>query len=147
MPTLVKNKKAYFDYHILESIEAGLVLFGQEVKALRAGKASLSGSYITVAEEEAFLANCHISPYQPKNTPLEYNPSRKRKLLLKKEEIAELLGKEKEKGTALIPLRIYTKGKIIKLEMAIARGKKKADKRETIKIRDIDRDLKRRMKR
>lgn len=123
------------------------MLSGQEVKALRESKASLAGSYISAKESELYLVNCNISPYQPKNVSLDYDPRQKRKLLLKKKEIARLIGKLKEKGVTLVPLRFYTKGKMIKLEIAVAKGKKKVDKRETIKKRDIDRDLKRRMKR
>lgn len=147
MSVLVANKKAGFNYHILEKMEAGLVLSGQEVKALRQGKASLFGSYVSVKNEEAYLVNCNISPYQPKNTLPDYNPKRERKLLLKRKEISYLLGKIKEKGTTLVPLKIYSKKNIIKLEIAVGKGKKKIDKRETIKKREIDRSLRRKMKR
>jgi len=146
MPSLIKNKKATFNYHILERMEAGLVLSGQEVKAIRHGKASLFGAYVTVKGEECFLVNCNISPYQPKNTSSDYNSRRKRKLLLKKQEIDHLLGKTKEKGITLIPLSIYTRKNFLKLEVGIAKGKKKYDKREAIKKREIDRDLRRKMK-
>lgn len=147
MADLIKNKKAFYNYHILEKMEAGLALLGQEVKALREKKASLSGAYVTVKKGECFLVNCNISPYQPNNTPESYDPRRDRKLLLKKEEIGYFSGKTKEKGIALIPLRIFTKKSLLKLEIGIARGKKKYDKRETIKKREIDRELKRKMKR
>ncbi len=143
MPDLVKNKKAGFNYHILDKMEAGLALSGQEVKAVREGKASLFGAYVTIKKGECYLVNCNISPYQPKNTPLSYNPQRDRKLLLKKREIDYLFGKTKEKGTTLIPLRIYTKKNLLKIEVGVARGKKKHDKREAIKRREIDRDLRR----
>ncbi len=147
MTVLVKNKKASFNYHILERMEAGLVLSGQEVKAIRSGKTSLFGSYVTIKKGECFLVNCNISPYQPNNTKEEYNPKRKRKLLLKKKEIDYLQGKIKEKGVTLIPLSIYTKRNFLKLEVGVAIGKKKYDKREAIKKRDIDRNLRRRIKR
>lgn len=147
MSTLVQNKKAGFNYHILEKMEVGLVLSGHEVKALREGKASLRGSYVTIQDGELYLINCNIPPYQPKNTSPNYDPRRKRKLLLKKEEIARLIGKTKEKGATLIPLRFYTKRRMIKLEISVAKGKKKIDKRETIKKREIDRDIQRKMKR
>ncbi len=143
MSVLVKNKKATFNYHILDKMEAGLVLSGQEVKAVREGKASLFGSYVTIKKSECYLVNCNISPYQPKNTPTSYDPRRDRKLLLKKKEIDYLSGKTKEKGITLIPLRIYTKKNLLKIEVGIAKGKKKYDKREAIKKREIDRDLRR----
>ncbi len=147
MADLVKNKKAFYNYHILEKMEAGLVLEGHEVKALREKKASLFGSYVTVRKGECFLVSCNISPYQPNNTPQSYNPKRDRKLLLKKEEIGRLFGKTKEKGVTLVPLRIFTKKNLLKLEIGVARGKKKYDKREALKKRDIDREIKRKMKR
>ncbi len=146
MPLLVENKKAGFNYEILEKIEAGLVLFGHEVKSLRSKKGSLFGSYVIIKEDGFYLVNCNIPPYQQKNTPTSYDSKRRRKLLLKKNEIGYLSGKTKEKGVALIPLRIYTKKNLIKLEFAVAKGKKKYDKREAIKKREIDRDLKRMMK-
>ncbi len=146
MPNLVKNKKATFNYHILDKMEAGLVLSGQEVKAVREGKASLFGAYVTIKKGECYLVNCNISPYQPKNTPASYNPRRDRKLLLKKKEIDHLSGKTKEKGVTLIPLRIYTRKNLLKIEVGVAKGKKKYDKREAIKKREIDRDLRREIK-
>ncbi len=146
MPTLVKNKKAFYNYHILEKMEGGLVLIGQEVKALREGKASLFGSFVSIKNGEIYLVNCNITPYQQKNVPKGYNPQRDRKILLKKTEIKNLIGKTKEKGVTFIPLSIYTKKNLIKLEFAIAKGKKKYDKRETIKKRDIDRNLQKKIK-
>ncbi len=143
MEELIKNKKANFDYHIIEKMEAGLVLFGHEVKALRKKKATLVGSYITVKNGECFLVNCNISPYQQRNTPKDYNPRRDRKLLLQKNEIDYLFGKEKERGVTLIPLRIYSKKNLLKLELGVAKGKKKYDKRDTIKKREIDKKLRR----
>ncbi len=147
MPVLVKNKKATYNYHVLEKIEAGLVLTGQEVKAVRNGKASLFGSYVTIQNEQAYLVNCNISSYQQNNTPQDYDPRRKRKLLLKKAQIRQLVGKTKEKGVTLVPLSIYTRKNFIKLEVAVAKGKKKYDKRETVKKRDVEREIRRKMKR
>ncbi len=144
MPVLVKNKKAFFDYHILEKMEAGIVLLGKEVKSLRQGKASLVGSYVSVDDNECFLVNSHISPYQPNNTPQDYDPRRKRKLLLSRKQIDYLSGKKKEKGMSVIPLSVYTKKRLIKLEIGVGRGKKKYDKREALKRKTIDRDLRRR---
>jgi SsrA-binding protein len=144
MPVLVKNKKAFFDYHILEKMEAGIVLLGKEVKSVRQGKASLVGSYVSVDDNECFLVNSHISPYQPNNTPQDYDPRRKRKLLLSRKQIDYLSGKKKERGVSVIPLSVYTKKRLIKLEIGVGRGKKKYDKREALKRKTIDRDLRRR---
>jgi SsrA-binding protein len=146
MPILLNNKKATFDYHILEKMEAGLVLSGQEVKSLREKKGSLAGAYITVKNNGAYLVSCNIPAYQPKNASQSYNPKGKRKLLLHKKQIAYLFGKSKEKGLAIIPLKIYTKNRLIKLEIGVAQGKKKYDKREKIKKREIDRDLRRKIR-
>ena len=146
MPTLVKNRKAYYDYEILEEFEAGIVLTGQEVKAIRNGKISLKGSYVVIRDEEAFLVGANVQPYQPKNTPDEYDPERKRKLLLTKRQIKYLTGKSNERGLTLVPLKVYTKKGLIKLKFGICRGKKKQDKRKKIKDREIDRSLRRRIK-
>ena len=143
MTSLVENKKASYNYQIIDKIETGMVLSGQEVKALRQKKASLFGAYVTLRGEEVFLINCNVSPYQPKNAGKDYDAKRERKLLLRKKEINFLLGKTKERGISLIPLRIYTKNHLLKLEIGVGKGKKKYDKRETIKKREIDRDLQR----
>jgi SsrA-binding protein len=146
MSTLSENKKAYHDYEILEKFEAGISLNGQEVKSIKLGRASIKGSYITFSKKEAFLTGAIIPPYQPKNAPQDYNEKRDRKLLLQKKELHHLIGKNEQKGLTFIPLKIYTKGRIIKLEIAIVRGKKKQDIRETIKKRDFDRDKQRFLK-
>jgi SsrA-binding protein len=146
MPTLAKNRKAFYDYEILEEFEAGIVLTGQEVKAIREGKVSLKGSYVIISDEEAFLLGSNIPPYQPKNAPDDYDPQRKRKLLLTKKQIKYLMGKSNERGLTLVPLRVYTKKGLIKIKFGVCRGKKKHDKREKIKNREIDRNLRRRMK-
>jgi len=143
---LTENKKAYFNYEILEKFEAGLVLIGQEVKSIKLGRINIAGSYVVIKENEVFLIGCRIPPYQPKNAPPDYNPERPRKLLLKKLEIKYLIGKSKQKGLTLVPLRVYTKRGKIKLEFGIAKGKKKVDKRELIKKRDIEREMKREFK-
>lgn len=145
MKILSTNKKAYFEYNILEKIEAGIVLIGQEVKSIKSGNISLKGSYVVPKDGEMYLVGCHIPPYQPKNVE-NYSPERPRKLLLKKKEIAKLIGKSKEKGLTLIPLKVYTKKAFIKIEIGIAKGKKVADKRESIKKREIDRDIRRSFK-
>ena len=146
MPTLAKNKKAYHDYEVLEEFEAGLVLNGQEVKAIKEGKISLKGSYVMIREEEAFLVGVNIPPYQPKNAPDDYDSKRSRKLLLTKKQIKYLMGKSNERGLTLVPLRVYTKKGLIKLKFGVCRGKKKHDKRKKIKDREIDRNLRRRMR-
>jgi SsrA-binding protein len=144
--SLLKNKKAYFDYEILERYEAGIELFGFEVKSLKNSNASLEGAHIIVRGKEAFVTNMHISPYQPKNTPKEYDPLRNRKLLLTKEEIGKLEKVEKQKGLTIIPLSVYNKSNKLKLEVAVVRGKKKYDKRETLKKRDAEKDIRRSLK-
>ncbi|OGZ17423.1 MAG: SsrA-binding protein [Candidatus Nealsonbacteria bacterium RBG_13_36_15] len=142
MAVLSENKKAYFNYQILEKFEAGLVLIGQEVKSIKTRGVSLAGSYVVIKNREAYLIGCKIPPYQPKNAPSDYNPERLRKLLLKKSEIKYLIGKSQQKGLTLAPLRMYTKKGKIKLEFGIAKGKKKADKRELIKKREAERKIK-----
>lgn len=147
MGVLAENKKAYFDYEVLERFEAGLVLIGQEVKAIKSGRIGLRGSYVVIKDSELFLIGANVPPYQPKNAPPDYRPERSRKLLLKKSEIKEIIGKSRQKGLTLMPLRVYTKKGKIKLEFAIARGKKKYDKREAIKKREFEREKQRILKR
>jgi SsrA-binding protein len=140
---LADNRKAKFDYEILERFTAGLELLGLEVKAIKAGKISLAGAFVVVRGGEAYLIGADISPYQPKNTPKDYDGTRERKLLLSKKEIAELEKAEQTKGLTIVPLSVYNKGRFLKLDLAIARGKKQFDKRQAIKKRDTERDLKR----
>jgi len=147
MTTPAENKKAYFNYQILEKFEAGVSLIGQEVKSLKTRGVNLAGSYVIIKNEEAYWIGAKIAPYQPKNTPADYNPERSRKLLLKKSEIKYLIGKSKQKGLTLIPLRIYTKRGKIKVEFGIAKGKKKFDKRELIRKRETEREIERVLKR
>jgi len=144
--SIVTNKRAFFDYNVLEKYEAGLVLLGQEVKAIKGGHINLQGSYVVLKNNELYLINAHIPPYQPQNTPTDYDPYHSRKLLLHKKEIATLIGKMKQHGLTLVPLNVYIKGRKIKLEFGLARGKKKADKRETIKERESKRRIDRAMK-
>jgi SsrA-binding protein len=122
------------------------VLYGFEVKAIKTGHVNLTGSFVTSKNEELFLTNALIPPYQPKNTPVDYDQSRPRKLLLKKREINTLIGKLKVKGLTLVPIRLYTKKGKIKLEFGVGRGKRKIDKRVTIKKRDLERELGRKLK-
>lgn len=144
---LIDNKKAYFNYEILDTYEAGIELLGYEVKAVRGSKGSLDGAHVTIVANEAFIVGLLVSPYQVKNTPEEYNPRRQRKLLLKKKEIETLIKRTGEKGLTIVPIKLYNKNSKIKVEVALVRGKKKYDKRETIKKRDIERDLGRTLKR
>lgn len=144
--TLIKNKKVYFNYEILEKIEAGIELFGFEVKSLKLGRGSLDGAYVIIRGGEVFLVNMLISPYQAANTPKSYDEYRPRRLLLKKKEITELIGVEKQARLTIVPISLYTKGTKIKVKIAIGRGKKKYDKRQTIKKRESDRNIKRTLK-
>ena len=146
MPILAENKKAYFNYTILEKFEAGIVLNGQEVKSLKTNGINLAGSYAVLKDEEVFWIGANIPPYQPRNIGSSYNPERSRKLLLKKSEIKYLIGKARQKGLTLMPLKVYTIRGKIKLEFAIVRGKRKFDKRESIKKRDIEREIERTLK-
>jgi len=140
------NKKAHFDYEILETYEAGIELLGFEVKSVRAKRAKLEGARVIIRGSEAFLVGASIPPYQRLNTPKEYDEQRTRRLLLHKKEIAHLTGKEHERGLTLIPIKMYNKGRSIKLEFGIARGKKKYDKREIIKERETKRKISRELK-
>lgn len=143
MSILGENKKARYDYQILENFEAGICLNGQEVKSLRTRGTSLAGSYIMLKGREAFWVGANIPPYQPKNAPPDYQAGRWRKLLLRKDELKRLIGRSREKGLTLVPLKVYTKQAKIKLAFALAKGRKKADKRELIKKREADRNIKR----
>src|SRR3989344_537056 len=137
------NRQAGFEYEFLDKYEAGLILGGQEVKSIRAGRLSLQGAYIVIKGEEAWLLNANIPPYQPNNLRAEYDPLRSRKLLLHKHEIRSLIGQSKQAGLTLVPIRVYnSKGKI-KLEFALARGKKTRDKRQAIGQREADRQIQR----
>ncbi len=146
MKILAENRKARFDYEILEKFEAGMVLIGQEVKSIKSGRISIKGSYVVLKGEEPYLIGANVPPYQPKNAPPDYEPERSRKLLLTKSEIKHLIGKTKEKGLTSVPLRVYTKRGKVKLEFGIGKGRKKADKRELIKKREAERELKRELK-
>lgn len=142
MRPIVTNRKARHNYHILETIEAGLVLVGTEVKSLRQGKCNLQDSYAHIVREEVFLENMHISPYDPGHR-FNHDPIRTRKLLLHRREIRRLIGKTREKGLTLIPLRVYFQGRNAKVELGLAQGKKLYDKREAIARRESDRELRR----
>ncbi|MDP6387849.1 MAG: SsrA-binding protein SmpB [Candidatus Pacebacteria bacterium] len=146
MTVLIKNKKAHFNYEITETFEAGMELFGFEVKSLRKKQGSLEGSHVIIRGGEVFLVGATIPPYQPANTPKDYDSIRNRRLLLTKKEIARLSGFENQKGLTIVPVLVYSKRAKIKVEIGVAKGKKKYDKRETIKKKDTERDLKRSLK-
>ena len=143
MANYAENRKARFDYEILEKYETGIELLGTEVKSVRGGHMSLEGSFAIIRGGEAFLVNANIPPFQPKNAPKDYDPLRNRKLLLTKKEIAELAQSEKNKSLTIVPLAVYNKGRKIKVSVALSKGKKKFDKRETIKKRETDREIRR----
>lgn len=143
---LIQNKKAYFDYEILEKFTAGIELLGFEVKALRNRQGSLEGSYVTVRGGEAYLMNANIPPFQINNTAESYDPVRNRRLLLTKKEIAILSATESKKGLTIVPISVYNHGRKIKVEIGVARGKKQFDKRETMKKRETEREIRRVMK-
>jgi len=138
---IASNKKAYHDYFILDKLEAGISLVGTEVKSAREGRVNLKDSYALVKEGEAFLLNCHISPYSHGNRE-NHDPTRTRKLLLHHKEIRKLTGKTQEKGLTVVPLRMYFKRGKIKVELGVARGKKLFDKRESERRKDMDREAK-----
>ena len=146
MADYARNKKATFNFDVLEEFEAGIVLYGYEVKAVRGGKVSMVGSYIILRSGEAWLKGTTISYFQEANTPDNYNPERERKLLLSKKELKKLEKELNTAGLTVIPLALYNNGRNIKLKIALARGKKKADKRESIKQRDVKRDIDRTLK-
>lgn len=140
---LAQNKKASHDYFIEETYECGMVLTGTEIKSLRQGKANLSDSFATIRNGEAFVHNLHISPFEQGNRYNPADPTRARKLLLHKREIAKLLGQSKQEGYTLVPLKIYVRNGYAKLLLGLGKGKKQYDKREASAKRDADRDIQR----
>lgn len=143
MASYAQNRKIHFDYEILEKYECGIELLGTEVKSVRGGRMSLEGSFVIIRGGEAFIINASIPPYQMANAPKDYDPLRNRKLLLTKKEIGELADTEKNKALTIVPMSVYNKTRKIKVEIALVRGKKKHDKRETTKKRETDRELRR----
>ncbi|HVU75343.1 MAG TPA: SsrA-binding protein SmpB [Candidatus Paceibacterota bacterium] len=143
---VLENKRVGFDYAILEEIEAGLELYGFEVKSLRAGRGSLKGARVVARGGEAYLVGATIPPYQAKNTPKSYDEERPRRLLLSTKEIAHVASAEGEKGLTIVPIKVYNKGRHLKLLIAIARGKKKEDKRQSIREREEKRSIRRSLK-
>ncbi len=145
MKIIAQNRKAYHDYFIEDSIEAGVVLVGTEVKSLREGRVNLKDSYVLIKDDEAFLFNCHISPYSHGNI-LNHDPLRTRKLLLHKSQLIRLKIKLVQKGYSLIPLKVYFKGPFAKIEIGLAKGKRLYEKREKIKEKDVKREIERAVK-
>lgn len=146
MPTYSKNKKAYHDYEILETFEAGIVLNGDEVKSIKASQVNLKGSFVDVANGEAFLNETHVSRYKQSSRP-NFDPTRKRKLILHKKEIDQIAAAISQKGITAISLELYSKQGLIKLKIGLCRGKKLYDKRETLRRKDQELEIKRQLKR
>lgn len=138
----ISNRKARHEYRVLESFETGIVLVGSEVKSLRLGKANLQDSYGIVKKGEVWLLNMHINPYDQANQ-FNHDPLRTRKLLLHRSEIRKLIGKTTEKGLTLVPLKVYFKKGVAKVQLALCKGKKEYDRREDIKKRDVEREMRR----
>ncbi len=146
MKIIAINKKALFDYQILDRLEAGVVLTGDEVKSLRAGNINLTGSFATITNGELFLLNCRIAPYSHAYSKDEENASRSRKLLVHRRELEKLVGAISRKGITLLPLKLYFKKGIVKVELGLGKHKKAADKKQQLKERDIDREAAREIK-
>ncbi len=140
------NKRATYDYQILETFEAGIELYGFEVKAIKNGRVQISGAHALIRGGEAWLINAVIPPYQPANMPTDYDQSRTRRLLLKQSEIKYLMGKTQEKGLTIVPLKLYGKNRILKLQLGLARRKQKADRRELLKKREVKKNIERTLK-
>jgi len=141
MTNLAENRRAFFDYQILEKFEAGIALYGFEVKAIKSGRVNIAGSFAIPKGEEIWLLNADVPPYQPKNTPSDYDPKRSRRLLLKKSEIKYLLGSINSRGLRLVPTKVYTKNNLIKLELGLGKVKKKADKRQVLIKQAVEREI------
>lgn len=144
MPTLAANRKARAEYTILDTLEAGIALTGAEVKSAKAGEIDLHGAYVSIDNAQAIIKEMHISPYKlAGGTQTNYQPTRQRRLLLSKNEIKELIGKTKTPGLTLVPLSVYTKRGLVKVEVALVTGKKKHDRRREIRKRETDRTIRR----
>ncbi len=146
MKALISHRRARFDFELLETYEAGLELLGTEVKSLRAGKGTLEGAHIIVRGGEAYLVGASIPAHQQANAPSGYEPDRVRRLLLSRKQIAEIQQKGDQKGLTVVPIMVYNGGRNIKMHFAVARGKKKQDKRQSLKERDTKRDIERTLK-
>jgi SsrA-binding protein len=142
MKIIAKNKRAYFDYHIIDKWEAGLVLTGAEVKSVKAGHINLKGSFVSLIDNVPKMVNCHISSYKhAKSAQKDYDPTRARRMLLNKKEVSSLIGLLQQKGLTLLPLSVYTRNGFVKVELGLCKGKKMHDKREILKKKDIDREI------
>jgi SsrA-binding protein len=146
MATYLSHKKAHFDYEVLKTYEAGIVLLGHEVKSVRASRGKLEGGFVIIRGGEAFMVGVNINPYQPKNLLKKHDAERARKLLLSKKELSEIEQQTETAGLTAIPLSLYSNGRNIKVQVAVVKGKKKHDKRESIKARDTKRDIERILK-
>ncbi len=140
MATIATNAKAFHEYEILEKLEAGLVLTGAEVKAAKHGSVNLKGAFVTFRGDEAFITNMHIGHYAPAGKNDDYDPTRPRKLLLKAKDVDYLRGKHEAQRLTIVPISLYTTRNLVKAEIALARGKRKYEKRDAIKKRDLDRE-------
>lgn len=146
MPPLATNKKALHDYEFLEKFEGGLKLTGPEVRSVKDGHIQLQGSFLHIRDRELWLKNATVSKYAPAGPQPGYDPIRDKKVLLHRREINRIMGKIQEKGLTLVPISVYTRAALVKIEFALARGKKQYEKRETIKKRDVQREMRARMK-
>lgn len=146
MANLISHKRAKFDYEILETFEAGIVLAGYEVKSVRKGHGKIEGAYVVVRGGEAYLVGASISPFQSANMPKDYDPEHPRKLLFSKKQLTELSHQGEKRGLTLVPISVYNKGRYIKVQVCVVKGKKNYDKREKIQERDVSRDILRRLK-
>lgn len=147
MSVLIDNRKAHFNYEVIDKYEAGIELLGFEVKSIKGGRAILAGAFAIVRGGEVYLMNMQIPPYQMGNTPLDYDPTRTRKLLLSKKQIKELQNQDSKKGLTMVPLSLYSKGRLVKVELAVVKGKHNYDKRDSIKKRETDIEIRREYKR
>ena len=145
MPSLARNKRAFHEYDLLEKIEAGIELTGAEVKSAKLGQVSLKGTYVAVRAGEAWLIGAHVSAYKPAGSKTFYDPARTRRLLLKKSELQRLIGKT-QSGLTIVPLSLYTKRGLVKVEIALARGRKQFEKREAIRRREVQREIRSKVK-
>jgi len=148
MKTIAKNKEGLFSYEILDTWKAGVVLSGPEVKSVKLGQISLKGSFVQFdSRQELWLVNAYIAPYKPaKGAQAGYDPYQRRKLLLNKREIDSIIGKKAQKGLTIIPISVYTSRRLVKIDIGLARGKRKIDKRESIKKREVQREIRRTLK-
>lgn len=146
MATLAKNKRAHFDYDLLDQYEGGLILTGPEVKAAKKGDVRLTGAYLTLRNGELYVRNMHIGRYAPAGPQEDYDPTRDRKVLVHRRELRIITEKKQAQGLTIVPVSVYTKGDFVKLGFAIARGKRKHEKRDAIKKRDLDRRAQEEMK-